>query len=149
MATRYSAELQLAPKLLLQMSVRELHNSLVSDTNNGGLKGTRDEDGNIIISDSTLCSLLPPKLKQTAAQYKVVCGCECFSSTKSIHSSLLSWSDRYLKKIKDKIQNAQSRRSSEKSHHIYETYKNTVIPHGCHIYAKASDMEKATMCTYT
>ena len=22
------------------------------------------------------------------------------------------------------------------------------MPHGCHIYAKASDMENATMCTY-
>ena len=31
--------------------------------------------------------------------------------------------------------------SGEKSHHIYETYKNTVMPHGCHIYSKASDME--------
>ena len=35
-------EPQLVPKLLLQVSVRELHNSLVSDTNNGGLKDARD-----------------------------------------------------------------------------------------------------------
>ena len=28
------------------------------------------------------------------------------------------------------------------------TYKNTVMPNGCHIYAKASDMANATMCTY-
>ena len=33
--------------------------------------------------------------------------------------------------------------------HIYETYKNTVIPHRRHIYAKAYDMEKATMCEYS
>ena len=31
-------EPQLIPKLLLQLSVRELHNSLVSDPNDGGLK---------------------------------------------------------------------------------------------------------------
>ena len=31
---------------------------------------------------------------------------------------------------------------------IYETYKNTVMPHGCHIYAKASYMENATMGEY-
>ena len=61
---------------------------------------------------------------------------------------MLSWSDRYLKKLKDQSQNAQSRSSGEKAHHIYETYKNTVIPHGRHIYDKASDMENATMCTY-
>ena len=53
-------EPQLVPKLLLQVYVRELHNSLVSDPNDGGLKDARDEDGKIIISNSTLRSLLPP-----------------------------------------------------------------------------------------
>ena len=89
-------ESQLVPKFLLQVSVRELHNSLVSDQNDGGLKDARDEDGKIIISDSTLCSLLPPKLKQMSERCKVVCGCECCSSAKSIHLSLISWSDRYF-----------------------------------------------------
>ena len=50
--------------------------------------------------------------------------------------------------MKDKSKNAQSRRSVEKSHHIYETYKNIVMPHGRHIYAKSPDMEKSTMRTY-
>ena len=54
-------EPQLFPKLLLQVSVRELHNSLVSDPNYGGLKDARYEDYNIIISDPTLRSLLPPQ----------------------------------------------------------------------------------------
>ena len=84
-----------------------------------------------------------------SARYKVMCGCECCISANIIHSSLLSWRDRYLKKLKDKSQNAQSRRSGEKSHHIYEKYKNTVIPHGRHIYVKAYDTAKATMRTYT
>ena len=141
-------EPQLVPKFLLRVSVRELHNILVIDPNYGGLKDARDEDDNIIISDSTLHSLLPPQLKQMSARYKVMCGFEYCISTKSIHSSLLLWRDRYLKKLKDKIQKSQSRRSGEKSHHIYETYKNTVMPHGRHIYAKASDMANATMCAY-
>ena len=62
---------------------------------------------------------------------------------------MLPWRDRYLKKLNDKIKNAQRRRFDEKSHHIYETYKNTVMPHGRHIYAKAYDMEQVTMCTYS
>ena len=77
-----------------------------------------------------------------------MCGWECCISAKIIDSSFLSWRDRYLKKLKDKIQNAQSRWSGEKAHNIYTTYKNTVIPHGNHIYAKASDMENTTICTY-
>ena len=59
----YHSEPQLVPKLLLRVSVRELYNSLVSDPNDGGIKDARDEDGKIIISDSTLHSLLPPQLK--------------------------------------------------------------------------------------
>ena len=57
-------EPQLVPKLLLLVSFRELHNSLVSDPNYDGLKDARDEDGKIIISDSTLRALLPPQLKK-------------------------------------------------------------------------------------
>ena len=54
-------EPQLVPKLLPQVSLRKLHNSLVSYINNDGLKDARDEDDNIIISGSTLRSLLPPQ----------------------------------------------------------------------------------------
>ena len=82
-------EPRLVPKLLLWVSVRELHNSLGSDTNDIGIIDARDGENNIIISDSTLSSLLPPQLKQFSARYKVMCGCECFIYDKSIHSSLL------------------------------------------------------------
>ena len=37
-------EPQIVPKLLLQVSVRELHNIHVSDPNYGGIKYARDED---------------------------------------------------------------------------------------------------------
>ena len=45
---------QIVPKLLLQVSTRELHNRLVRDTVDGGLKEVRDVENNIIISDYTL-----------------------------------------------------------------------------------------------
>ena len=54
-------EPQLVPKLLLHVSVIELHNNPVSTTKYGGLKESRDKDDNFIISDSTLRSLLPPQ----------------------------------------------------------------------------------------
>ena len=57
-------EPQLVPKLLLHVSVRELHNNIVSNTVNGGLTESRDEYYNIIISDSTFRSLLSSQLKQ-------------------------------------------------------------------------------------
>ena len=74
---------QLVPNFLLQVSVRELYNSLVSDPNDVGFKDARDKDDNIIISDYTLRSLFPPQLKQISARYKITCGCEwCVSDKK-------------------------------------------------------------------
>ena len=52
---------QILPKLLLRVSVRELHNSLVSYPNYLCLQKARDEENNIIIIDSTLRTLLPPQ----------------------------------------------------------------------------------------
>ena len=56
--------LQIVPKLLLEVSVWEINNSLVSDPVDGGLKAKRDAENNIVISDSILHSLLPLKLKK-------------------------------------------------------------------------------------
>ena len=65
-------EPQLVPRLLLQVSARKLHNSLVSDPVDGGIKETRDSENNIIISDSTLRSLFPPQSKK-CHQYTRFC----------------------------------------------------------------------------
>ena len=46
-------EPQLVPKLLFHVSFRERNNKLISVTTDGGLKEARNEDDNIIISDST------------------------------------------------------------------------------------------------
>ena len=56
-------EPQLVPTLLLQVSVRELHNNLISATKDGGLKEAIYEYDKTIISDSTLRSLLPSQFK--------------------------------------------------------------------------------------
>ena len=75
-------------------------------------------------------------------------GCECCISAKIIHSSLLSWCDRYFKKLKDQSQNSRNRRSGVKSNRVYETYKNTVMPRGRHIYAKAFDIAESKCFVY-
>ena len=48
-------------------------------------------------------SLFLSQLKTMSAQYNIMCGCECCISSKIIHSSLLSWRDRYLKNSRIKV----------------------------------------------
>ena len=69
-----NSEPQLVPKVLPQMSARELHNSMSIPPEEGGIKEERDSDNNIIISDSTLRSVITPQLKKISARYKVMCG---------------------------------------------------------------------------
>ena len=62
------AEPQLVPKLLLQLSVRELHNSMVSLPSERVLKEARDAGDNIIIRDSTSRNILPTQLNKMSSQ---------------------------------------------------------------------------------
>ena len=55
---------QLMPKLSLQVSVRELHNSTVSPPEEGGLKEASDVNNYIIIINSTLQYIIPHQLKK-------------------------------------------------------------------------------------
>ena len=53
----------LMPNMLLHISVQETHNSLVSPPEEDDIKYSRYSYNNIIISEPTLCQLLPPQLK--------------------------------------------------------------------------------------
>ena len=77
------------------------------------------------------------------SQYKVMSCCEFCIYAKIMHYSLLTWRNGRLKHLKYIIHNAQNRRSIEISSRIFETYKNVVQPHGCHIYNTSADMAMA------
>ena len=59
---------------------------------------------------------------------------------------ILVWS--LLKKIKDQTHNLQNRKSCEMANRIFETYKNSTMPHVHHRYKTVSGMTMATMCAY-
>ena len=117
----------------MQLPVRESHNNMVITQEEGRLKKVIYEDNNITIIDSTLRNILPPRRKKMNSQYKVMCGCECCIYSKIIHYYLLTWHDSHMKHLKYGSQNAQNRRSIEITSPIFETNKNAVQPHGCHI----------------
>ena len=81
-----------------------------------------------------LRSIVPPQTKNISERYKVMCGCEYCIFYKSIYSSLLSWCDGCLNNIKYLSQNYQNQSSGEMDNRLFDTYKNSVILHGSHIY---------------
>ena len=60
---------EIKPKMLLQCSVRELHNDLVKDSNDGGCSAAR-KDGKIIVSDTALRYMMPPQVRKFSKKHK-------------------------------------------------------------------------------
>ena len=62
-------------KLLITISIVELHNDMIRPESEGGLKGVRGVEGNVLISDSALRDNLPWNLRPIHERHKQVCGC--------------------------------------------------------------------------
>ena len=70
-------------KLLLECSMRQLHNDLIASPDDGGLVGARHAIKNdVIISDTMLCSLAPPQLRPTTDNQKMMFGCDICNTSK-------------------------------------------------------------------
>ena len=80
-----NCETQMVTKLILQVSDWENCNRIVIPPEEGGLKEARDEENNIIISNSTLGNIMTPQVKKMYEWYKVLCGYKFFISAKSMH----------------------------------------------------------------
>ena len=85
--------------------------------------------GVLCLTTSTFCSLFSPQLNQMLAQYKVMWGCECCISAKSIHFSLLSWRNRYFFYFKIKAKMLKTEGLVKK--HI--TYMRHIKIQSCHM----------------
>ena len=71
------------PKLLLECSMRQLHNELIASPDYGGLVGARHAITNdVIISDTMLRSLATPQLRPMTDNHKMMCGCDICNTSK-------------------------------------------------------------------
>ena len=71
------------PKLLLECSMRQLHNGIIASLDDGGLIGDINANTNdVIISDTIIRSLEPPQLHPMADHQKIICGCAICNTSK-------------------------------------------------------------------
>ena len=102
------------PKLLLECSMRQLHNEIIASPDDGGLLGARHANINdVIISDTMLRSLSPPLLHPMADNHKMMCGCTICNNSKYFKESLNAWRWKQLKIMKDKADNSRGREKDE------------------------------------
>ena len=86
-------------KILLEISVRELNNDLISPPSEGAYEGEINSEGFFKSVITMLRSLLPPQLRKMTEKHKQMCGCEKYIGPSRIHSSLNAWRTMHLKKM--------------------------------------------------
>ena len=82
-------------KLLLEISVRELHHDLMKPPPVGLAEVYCQSTNQCIISERHLRNILPPQLRPITFAQKQLCGCECCTVMRMLHTSLI----KYRKKI--------------------------------------------------
>jgi hypothetical protein len=113
-------------KLLLEISVRELHNALLEPSKKGGLACAWTFIGDVLISDTALRYLLPPQLRPMTERHKQM-------SVRSFQSTLNAWRFRHTQRL-----DANSVRFTE--------YSGTVLPNGKHWHPKPKDAVQEIQC---
>ena len=102
------------PKLLLECSMRQMHNELIASPDDGGLVGARHVITNdVIISDTMLRSLAPPQLRPMTDNNKRMCGCAICKTSKYMQEYLNAWRRKKSKIMKDKAEKSRGRGKDE------------------------------------
>ena len=105
---------RIVPKLLMKCSMQQLHNELISSTDDGYLLGARHANTNdVIISDTMLHSLAPPQLRPMIDHHKIMCGCDICNTSKYFQEWLNTWRRKQLKIIKYKVDYSRGREKDE------------------------------------
>ena len=101
------------PKLLLECSVRELHNNMLMPVDKGGFAGAYNVHGIVQISDTALRSFLPKNLRKMTNRYKQMCCCETCVVPKGLLTSLHSWQTKRIALLRKNGKNDEATKYSE------------------------------------
>ena len=117
-------------KLLLQCSVRELHDDLIGPPPKGLPCVYDSKSKKLLVSESTLRAMLPPQLRRMTTAQKEICGCECCIATKLLHQALLHFrsNNRSLRSIShmDALLDAATNMQNDNSK-VSHTRPNAII----------------------
>ena len=113
------------PKLVREISVRELHNMMILPESEGGLGCVLDASGNVIVSDTSLRRIIKkhiPQLRPSTNRHMQMCGCEICISMRSIWEALTRWRTRKVSKLKKKAEEAASTAEEKKTYNLYKAH---------------------------
>ena len=76
------------PKLLIKISIQQVHSDMLESLLNGSLASAKNENGEVLISDTALRDNLPFNLQRIQERHKKVCGCTLCTVMNEYHRLL-------------------------------------------------------------
>ena len=129
--------------------MRQLHNELIASPDYGGLNGSRHANTNdVIISDTMIRSLEPPRLRLMTYHHKIMCGCSICNNLKYSQDLLNAWQRKKLKIMKDKAYNSLGRGKHELTQ-AYKSYAYYAFPNNETCCPRCKNAEDSVICTLT
>ena len=131
-------------KLLLEISVRELHQDLMKPPPIGLAEVYCESTQKLMISERYLRNMLPPQLRAMSFAQKQMCGCEMCTIMRMHHTSLLM----YRKKVchKNLSSNVVTTRRRLNTYSNFDDYKSDIFCDNNHRYPNACDIMSTMMC---
>ncbi len=150
------------PKLLREVSIREMHNDMLRTVEDCGLKCAQDDEGEPTISDTRFQILLKevlPQLRKATQRHKQMCGCETCIGVRYLQFALnrfrantIALRRKEIETLKETSEETRTRsRDSEqeniqKAEEELKTYADFFLPNGDPLHAKPRDALDAVMC---
>jgi hypothetical protein len=134
-------------KLLCEVSIRELHNDLIEEEVNGGLKEARGVSGEVIISDSALRYLLPVQMRPMTERHKQMCGCETCLTIRSHQRTLNSWRTKHLRHLESEAEQMDEGIFKRARLARCLAYRTTILPNGVPWHDKPKNALREIQCS--
>jgi hypothetical protein len=116
---------------LLNIPVRELHNKMVSDVIDGGLANTRNSNGTVTVSDTTLRRIIKqdiPQLRRASSRHKQICGCVTCITAGMLQNALNGFRQRQLRILRDEYYDMPAGDDQDDAERLHEQYTLFVFP---------------------
>jgi len=106
---------------------RDIHNSMTKPVEEGGLEGALDDEGNVMISETSMRRRFPNWIVPMSTRHKSTCVCDKCGVPMEIQDSLNLKRPRLLKKLKDIAESKPAGRAKDTATTIANEYEEAIM----------------------
>ena len=134
-------------KLLLEISVRKLHQDLMKPAPTGLSEAYCKSSNKLLISERYLRNILPPQLRAMTFAQNQMCGCEICTIMKMHHTSLSMF--RKKQSLKNTNNFSIATRSRTVTGHDIQSYMTDILTDNNHVFPTACSVLEEMFCRHT